>query len=35
MPEPIRAYVFDADGVLIPPWGFANYLQRLYPEIAA
>jgi putative hydrolase of the HAD superfamily len=31
----IRAYVFDADGVLIPRFGFDNYLQRAYPEIAA
>ena len=29
------AYIFDADGVLIPPWGFANYLKLHYPEIAA
>lgn len=35
MQNPNHAYIFDADGVLIPPWGFANYLKRAYPEIAA
>lgn len=31
---PVEVIVFDADGVLIPPWGFARYLQQHHPEIA-
>jgi putative hydrolase of the HAD superfamily len=30
----VRALVFDVDGVLVEPWGFANYLKREYPQIA-
>src|SRR5215207_2357430 len=26
--------VFDVDGVLVEPWGFANTLKRDYPQIA-
>lgn len=32
---PVRVLVFDVDGVLVEPWGFANYLRREYPAIAA
>lgn len=31
----VRALVFDVDGVLVEPWGFANYLKREYPDIHA
>jgi putative hydrolase of the HAD superfamily len=30
----VRALVFDVDGVLVEPWGFATYLKREYPTIA-
>lgn len=30
----VEALVFDVDGVLVEPWGFANYLKREYPHIA-
>lgn len=30
----VKALVFDVDGVLVEPWGFANYLKLAYPAIA-
>lgn len=30
----VKALVFDVDGVLVEPWGFANYLKREYATIA-
>lgn len=33
--DAVRICIFDADGVLIPPWGFNAYLAREYPTIAA
>src|SRR5688500_4304339 len=29
-----QVLVFDVDGVLVEPWGFANLLKRDYPQIA-
>lgn len=30
----VQTLIFDVDGVLVEPWGFANYLKREYPAIA-
>jgi putative hydrolase of the HAD superfamily len=30
----VQALIFDVDGVLVEPWGFAHYLKREYPQIA-
>jgi putative hydrolase of the HAD superfamily len=30
----VQVLVFDVDGVLVEPWGFANLLKRDYPQIA-
>jgi putative hydrolase of the HAD superfamily len=30
----IKVLVFDVDGVLVEPWGFAKFLQREHPQIA-
>lgn len=31
----VQALIFDVDGVLVEPWGFANTLQREVPQILA
>jgi putative hydrolase of the HAD superfamily len=30
----VQVLIFDVDGVLVEPWGFANTLKRDYPDIA-
>lgn len=35
MSAEIKAVIFDADGVMTPPWRFARYLERKHDLIFA